>query len=197
MHGTSADGLLAQSQLRLLDALARPILLADAGGRRTYQTPALRQYLDQVSIDEYRRLDREIEHMVARLSAWLRVVGRPPCQFPVVVCREVSTPYSNYQLRGVLLSPDLVGSKPGGILLELEQTGVRAVRLEDLRTRYRLTGREAEVACLLARGLSDRDVASRLCISLRTVEHHTAHVLHKLGVASRAAVAALLAVAGG
>lgn len=197
MHGTSADGLLAQSQLRLLDALARPILLADAGGRRVYQTPALRQYLDQLTIDEYRRLHREIEHMVARLSIQLRPMGRAPCRFPVVLCREVSTASSNYQLRGVLLSPDLVGSEPGGILVELEQTGVRPVRLEDLRTRFRLTGREAEVACLVARGLSDRDVALRLCISLRTVEHHTGHVLQKLGVASRAAVAALLAMAGG
>jgi len=48
------------------------------------------------------------------------------------------------------------------------------------------TRRESEVAELLCQGLSNAAIASRLHRSKRTVEHHVANVLAKLGVASRA-----------
>ena len=48
------------------------------------------------------------------------------------------------------------------------------------------TRRENEVAELLCQGLSNSAIAARLHRSERTVEHHVANVLAKLGVASRA-----------
>jgi DNA-binding CsgD family transcriptional regulator len=53
-----------------------------------------------------------------------------------------------------------------------------------------LTGREREVALLVARGLSNRDVADALSIGERTVETHIGHILGKLGFASRVEIAA-------
>jgi DNA-binding CsgD family transcriptional regulator len=55
-----------------------------------------------------------------------------------------------------------------------------------------LTPREAEVADLLARGLSNAAVARRLDISPHTARHHTQRVLAKLGVHSRAEATARL-----
>jgi DNA-binding CsgD family transcriptional regulator/tetratricopeptide (TPR) repeat protein len=55
-----------------------------------------------------------------------------------------------------------------------------------------LTEREAEVAALLAAGLSNREIAERLVVSDKTVAHHVSAVLGKLGVRSRAAVATAL-----
>ncbi len=48
-----------------------------------------------------------------------------------------------------------------------------------------LTGRELEVAKLVARGLSNKEVAARLRRSERTVESHVQHALGKLNMRSR------------
>jgi len=52
-----------------------------------------------------------------------------------------------------------------------------------------LSEREKEVLRRLADGLTDREIASALGISLRTVESHVSSVLHKLGVRNRAQAA--------
>lgn len=53
----------------------------------------------------------------------------------------------------------------------------------------RLTGREREVAALVAQGLTNAQIARALVLSERTVENHVAHVLHKLGLSTRTALA--------
>jgi DNA-binding NarL/FixJ family response regulator len=48
-----------------------------------------------------------------------------------------------------------------------------------------LTAREREIVVLVARGLSNRDIAARLVISKRTVDAHVNHIFAKLGLSSR------------
>jgi DNA-binding CsgD family transcriptional regulator len=62
---------------------------------------------------------------------------------------------------------------------------VRALRREPA-----LSARELEVAALVAEGLSNRRIATRLHLSERTAENHVAHILTKLGFESRTAIAA-------
>jgi non-specific serine/threonine protein kinase len=52
-----------------------------------------------------------------------------------------------------------------------------------------LTSREAEVAGLVARGFSNRQIAQELSISERTAGNHVAKILSKLGLSSRAQIA--------
>jgi DNA-binding NarL/FixJ family response regulator len=53
-----------------------------------------------------------------------------------------------------------------------------------------LSGRETEVAQLVADGLTNRQIAARLVISERTAGNHVAHILTKLGFTSRSQIAA-------
>ncbi len=51
-----------------------------------------------------------------------------------------------------------------------------------------LTAAEQRVTALLAQGLSNKEIAARLCVSPNTVRTHVSHVLAKLGVRNRAQV---------
>jgi CRP-like cAMP-binding protein len=59
-----------------------------------------------------------------------------------------------------------------------------------------LTPREREVATLIARGLTNREIAAGLVVTERTAATHVEHILSKLGLRSRAQVAAWAAEQG-
>ena len=59
-----------------------------------------------------------------------------------------------------------------------------------------LTKREREVALLVAKGLTNREIAARLVVAERTVATHIEHILGRLGYRSRAQVAAWVAAGG-
>jgi DNA-binding NarL/FixJ family response regulator len=52
-----------------------------------------------------------------------------------------------------------------------------------------LTRREGEIAALVARGLTNRQIAAALHISERTAENHVQHILTKLGLSTRTQIA--------
>ena len=71
---------------------------------------------------------------------------------------------------------------------------LRAAPVHDSRSRGSaddggLSVREREVALLVARGLTNPQIATELSISLKTVETHVGHVLNKLGVTRRVQIA--------
>jgi DNA-binding NarL/FixJ family response regulator len=56
-----------------------------------------------------------------------------------------------------------------------------------------LTRREREVAALVGRGLTNRQISAELVLSQHTVATHVCKILKKLGLCSRAQVAAWVA----
>jgi DNA-binding NarL/FixJ family response regulator len=54
-----------------------------------------------------------------------------------------------------------------------------------------LTPRELEVLALLAKGLTNRDIADELVIGVKTVGIHVSHILRKLDVPTRVEAAAI------
>jgi DNA-binding NarL/FixJ family response regulator len=63
------------------------------------------------------------------------------------------------------------------------------------RLRKPITERETEIVSLIALGLTNREIAERLVISPKTVEHHVSQILDKLNLRSRTEAAAF-AVSG-
>lgn len=59
-----------------------------------------------------------------------------------------------------------------------------------------LTEREAQVVRLVARGLTDKEIAAQLFISPRTVDGHLRNIFNKVGVGNRVALAAYAAQMG-
>ena len=77
------------------------------------------------------------------------------------------------------------------LLRQLGISGRTGTRVPSPSYSGRLTRREEEVLGLVARGLSNREIAERLFISPKTTEHHISQVLGKLGAKSRAEAVAL------
>jgi len=50
----------------------------------------------------------------------------------------------------------------------------------------RITAREGEVLALIGQGLSNKEIARELTLSVATVKHHVHHILEKLKLARRA-----------
>ncbi|GAA0706359.1 AAA family ATPase [Dactylosporangium roseum] len=77
---------------------------------------------------------------------------------------------------------------------DLRRRGVRGIprgpRPATAANAAGLTGRQAEVLRLLAEGLSNADIATRLTLSQKTVQHHVSAILDKLGAGSRTQAAA-------
>jgi DNA-binding NarL/FixJ family response regulator len=94
----------------------------------------------------------------------------------------------------IALSDDLIcracSVRGGGreyLLVLIEPAGRRDAAREQLDM-FGFTPREHEVAALVTEGLSNRDIADRLCVTENTVESHIKRILTKAHVPSRAAL---------
>jgi DNA-binding CsgD family transcriptional regulator len=95
-----------------------------------------------------------------------------------------------------------LGARPRAnqVARRLRELGVREVprgpRASTRSNAAGLTTRELQVASLLAEGLTNAEIAERLVVSQKTVDHHASAVLTKLAVSSRRHVARAAAELG-
>jgi len=141
------------------------------------------------------RLDDAIRHLRAAIASG-ESAGMPPM-----------VAQASYQLGRVLARRRKPGDRDEAAALATSaaalagRLGLRPVRdgAEQLARELAghgtdpLTKREREVALLVGRGLSNRQIAAASHISERTVESHVQHILDKLGFANRTQVAAWVA----
>ena len=72
---------------------------------------------------------------------------------------------------------------------QVHQRRRRATEVECISRPGNLTDREIEVLRLMAQGRSNREMATSLGITPKTVGHHVQHIYDKIGVSTRAAAA--------
>jgi DNA-binding CsgD family transcriptional regulator len=122
------------------------------------------------------------------------------------VWREIGCPYeaalaladSNDEeaMRQALDELQALGAAPAAAIVarRLRERGARGVpRGPHRRTRENpagLTARELDVLALIAEGMRNADIAKRLVVSQKTVDHHVSAILRKLDVRSRGEAAA-------
>jgi len=105
-------------------------------------------------------------------------------------------PDADEQFRSArVIIAQLVATLPDGALRDSFALNAAALLPAERPRRARskrggLTTREQEVAILVARGISNREIADILFIGERTVETHVGHILGKLGFTSRTGIAA-------
>jgi predicted ATPase/DNA-binding CsgD family transcriptional regulator len=98
------------------------------------------------------------------------------------------------RIRDALGAQTLAQELQRGAALTFDQAvayalGERAETSAPEEPEVRLTRRENQVAELVARGWTDKEIATNLVISLRTAEGHVQHILTKLGFTSRTQIA--------
>jgi DNA-binding CsgD family transcriptional regulator len=104
--------------------------------------------------------------------------------------RKISTRSATYELKGTLLPPGAFGGD-ASVMILVSRVGVTLPDADTVRDRFGLSRREAEVALLLAEGLSNAEIADRLFLSPHTARRHTANIYEKLGVNTRKGLALL------
>lgn len=173
---------------RVIDELREPLLLCDPAGRMLHANPASRRHLGA----PYGPALRQAMEAIARDFARARTGDLPELRAATLE-RRFRSAGRVFRIRSVG-SDGLVGPRGGVLLVLEEETPETRGRREPAEAspavpeRFGLTPREIDVAKLLARGLSNKQVAEELRVSPNTAQSHTRRVLGKLGTRSRAAV---------
>jgi DNA-binding CsgD family transcriptional regulator len=124
-------------------------------------------------------------HWREAAAAWASL-GRPYDQADALADAPVPEP-----LLAALTILDRHGAMPRAAMVRrrLTELGVGSVprgpRAPTRASPAGLTPRQTEVLTLLADRLTYRDIASRLHVSIKTVDHHVSAIRHKLGAGTR------------
>ena len=139
--------------------------------------PGAAAYLER-ALSAFRRLGMPLENERTRLllATTLAAGARE------VATSEAKRALAGFEQLGAGCDADAAAALLRSLGVKAARTGPKGLGL--------LTKREREVLELLAEGLSNPQIAERLVVSRKTVEHHVRHVLSKLGLRGRAEVAA-------
>lgn len=103
----------------------------------------------------------------------------------------INLPQGKYRLRLAKVSGG-IAAEDGMWLLRMKPAVEPYSKMNLLMQEAGLTGREIEVACLIKDGFENKEISSRLFISLHTVKNHVRHIYQKMNVCTRAKLVSLL-----
>lgn len=166
---------------RYLDQLAEKFRMRGAYDRRVLFPAFLASDMKPMADSDVitaLNLDREIEEELCDLMEFFIV--------------HLDTPHDPNMLLGVITAIDALRKDVAGInrIRKKLLTRLGDVKINDEESKESdkgpLTQREKEVLALLSSGLSNKEVADRLCISVNTAITHRRNITSKLGIHSLA-----------
>jgi len=142
-------------------------------------------------------LDAVVDHVAEPFH--LELTGQPaaaaaqwaqlPCPYEQALCLAATGDPDDARVALDILDGLGADAAAAKVRLDLRASGMAAVparrRASTLATPQGLTAREVEVVRLLDDGATNAEVAQRLYISAKTVDHHVSSILAKLHVANR------------
>ena len=134
-------------------------------------------------------------HEVTAILLLAEDVTALPQPLPVagLFSREEKPPSLGVAIRQVARGQEYLSPALALALLQRQQSSVANEAEGTAQKAEALTAREAEVLGLLGEGLSNKEIAARLYLSVRTVEGHLTNAYAKLDVHSRTEAALLAA----
>ena len=176
---------------KLIDTIAAPMAILDAAGRFLHRNHALTALLAHDV--EHEQIERAIKGAarnlsMLRLGRYLKATPDPVVQTPTT---EVRTATGRHAIHLALLE-GLAYGPTDFVLAVVERCEAATSSCARLAKQYRLTARETQVLRYLSTGMSTRQVAGELRISVNTARRHVEHILSRLGVHSRVAAIAKL-----
>ena len=110
--------------------------------------------------------------------------------------REPDPEVAEAEARAALVAFENLGAKGDAGAAAALLRGIESQSRKQTDEASGLSRREVEVLRLVARGMSNNDIADRLALSKHTVHRHVSSILTKLALPSRAAAAAYAARQG-
>jgi two-component system, NarL family, nitrate/nitrite response regulator NarL len=204
-HGVIAVGIVGAARIyreSLASALAAQPGIEVVGTAATWSEAfgvLIRQAPQVLLVDAGRGLTFGGLRMLDRVAPDVRVVALALAADERAALTCLESGVSGYVADEASLT-DLVGTiertADGELLCSPRVAAALGRRIADLAAQrataganVTLTSRELEVLHLIERHLSNREIATRLCIEVATVKNHVHNILVKLGVSRRAAAA--------
>jgi DNA-binding CsgD family transcriptional regulator len=179
----ASEGRRAALEAVAAGAVTRPVAALAPAGRVLWMSPAAAALLGPKG-----ELPAALVEEARRLGAL--AAGQRPARLPAFA--------GAYALPGggvVRADLALARTAEGEVIVRVELGAGPTAReraLSAIAADFELTRAETEVLGVLARGLTNREIAGKLCVSVETVRTHVARILHKTGVGTRTQAALLV-----
>lgn len=134
---------------------------------------------------------QEVYELCNHLKRRLKITGngRPDSSVSAITVRH--SPPIVYALRGMFFQDHEQAGNHGAkfFMVIIEKfSHARGMDLARAKELFHLSSRELEVAKLVLRGCSNKDMAEKLFVSEYTIKDHLKHIMKKMGVATRAKI---------
>ncbi|MDH5806038.1 MAG: LuxR C-terminal-related transcriptional regulator, partial [Gemmatimonadota bacterium] len=166
----------------VVDGADEAILLFDFGGNLVHQNPAAVKILS--ALDANSRILEAVKSKARCLVAELHTRGNDKKHCYLPASSVVNVVHGMFEIKGSYLCGESI-SDVISVMVTVRQKPGRLPERNETQDQSKLTQRESNVALLLAKRLSNAEIAELLNISEHTARHHTERVLRKLRVASR------------